>query len=355
VIIFDNGTMGDGTANFTFLLDDIRLTKTLPVTGLNLPVTFDEAGVNYAVTDFGNNQTVDDVDPTLATNKVKKTTKLSGAETWAGTTIGTGGSGFSSRIPFASGATQMSVRVYSPAAGIHIRLKVEDHTNNTKSVETEAITSAANAWETLIFDFANQAAGTAALNLSYNYDMASVFFDFGQAGTGKTFYWDDVKYLTSNVGSAGVSLFNFETGTFAFTDFGGGAATVIANPKSTGINTSAKVGQMIKNAPEVWGGSWIDYGTPFDFAKYKTFKMKVFSPRIGVPVLFKVENKTDGGIAKEVIVNTTKANDWEEITFDFSSIDVSKSYQKVVLIFDMGTAGDGTANYTFLFDDITLN
>jgi len=40
VIIFDNGTMGDGTANFTFLLDDIRLTKTLPVTGLNLPVTF---------------------------------------------------------------------------------------------------------------------------------------------------------------------------------------------------------------------------------------------------------------------------------------------------------------------------
>ena len=27
----------------------------------------------------------------------------------------------------------------------------------------------------------------------------------------------------------------------------------------------------------------------------------------------------------------------------------------VVLIFDNGTAGDGSANYTFLFDDITLN
>ncbi|MCK7481722.1 MAG: hypothetical protein M0C28_34540 [Candidatus Moduliflexus flocculans] len=31
----------------------------------------------------------------------------------------------------------------------------------TKSVETEATTTVANAWETLTFDFANQAAGTA--------------------------------------------------------------------------------------------------------------------------------------------------------------------------------------------------
>lgn len=355
VIIFDNGTMGDGTANFTFLLDDIRLTKTLPVTGINLPVTFDEAGVNYGVTDFGNNQTVDDVDPTLASNKVKKTTKLSGAETWAGTTVGTGGTGFSSRIPFAAGATQMSIRVYSPAAGLHIRLKVEDHADNTKSVETEAMTSAANTWETLIFDFANQATATAALNLGYNYDMASVFFDFGQAGTGKIFYWDDVKYLTSNVGSAGLSLFNFETGTFTFTNFDGGNASVIANPHSGGINTSAKVGQMIKGAGQTWGGSWIDYGSAIDFSTKKTVKMKVYSPRVGAKVLFKVENATDGGVYFEKEVSTTVADAWEELTFDYSAINASKSYQKVVLIFDNGTAGDGSANYTFLFDDITLN
>lgn len=520
VFIFDNGTRGDGSANFTFLLDDIRQVKDLPVTQMSLPLTFDVAGINYAVTDFGNAQTVDAVDPTLASNKVKKTTKLAGAETWAGTTMGSGGLGFPAKIPFTAAATQMSIRVYSPAAGLHIRLKVEDHGDNTKSVETEAITSAANAWETLIFDFSKQATGTAALNLGYNYDMASVFFDFGVAGTGKVFYWDDVQFLATNVTPAGVglpldfqsssltyaftnfnggnvtvidnpkvsgintstkvakmiknadqpwggswiglaapidfsvsktlkmkvysprvgakvllkvenqtdgginfekevattvantwedltfdysaintansyqkivlifdlgtmgdgsanftflfddirltsgstpppvtavTLFNYETGTFAFTDFGGGAATVISNPQSNGINTSAKVGQMIKGAPEVWGGSWIDYGTPLDFTKYKTVKMKVYSPRIGVPVLFKVENKTDGNISKEIIVNTTKANQWEELTFDFSSIDATKSYQKVVLIFDMGTAGNGSANYTFLFDDITLN
>jgi len=357
VIIFDNGKMGDGTANFNFLLDDIRLTKTLPVTGINLPVTFDEAGVNYAVTDFGNNQTVDDVDPTLSSNKVKKTTKLSGAETWAGTTIGTGGTGFSSRIPFTAGATQMSIRVYSPAAGLHIRLKVEDHTDNTKSVETEAITSAANVWETLIFDFANQAAGTAALNLSYNYDMASVFFDFGQAGTGKTFYWDDVKYLTSNVVPAGIGLpldFQSNSLTYAFTNFNGGDVTVINNPQVSGINTSTKVGRMIKNADQPWGGSWIGLANPIDFSVNKTFKMKVYSPRVGAKVLLKVENQTDGGISFEKEVLTTAANAWEELTFDYSAINTSNSYQKIVLIFDNGTMGDGSANFTFLFDDIRL-
>ena len=56
---------------------------------INLPVTFDATNVNYTVTDFGNNSTVDAVDPTSSSNKVKKTTKPSGAETWAGTTIGT--------------------------------------------------------------------------------------------------------------------------------------------------------------------------------------------------------------------------------------------------------------------------
>jgi len=68
----------------------------------------------------------------------------------------------------------------------------------------------------------------------------------------------------------------------------------------------------------------------------------------------KVENLTDGGVSFEKELSTTKANAWEELTFDFSGIDVSKSYQKVVLIFDNGTKGDGSANFTYLFDDIIL-
>jgi hypothetical protein len=83
--------------------------------------------------------------------------------------------------------------------------------------------------------------------------------------------------------------------------------------------------------------------------------VKVFSPRVGAKLLLKVENLTNGGISFEKEVATTKANQWELLTFDYSTINTANSYQKVVLIFDLGAVGDGSANYTFLFDDITNN
>ena len=71
--------------------------------------------------------------------------------------------------------------------------------------------------------------------------------------------------------------------------------------------------------------------------------------------LAEVENLNDGGINFEKEVLTTKAGAWEELTFDYSTINTTKSYQKVVVIFDLGTVGDGSSNFTFYFDDITLN
>ena len=53
---------------------------------------------------------------------------------------------------------------------------------------------------TLSCDFNNAAAGTAAFNPSYAYDMATIFFNFGTdgatAGT-KTYYWDNVEFYSS--------------------------------------------------------------------------------------------------------------------------------------------------------------
>lgn len=355
VLIFDLGTVGDGTANFTWLFDDIRLTNQMPVSLLALPVTFDLPGVNYEVTDFGNNQSSAAVDPTNAANNVKKTVKANGAETWAGTTIG---AGFTTNLPFTATKTQMSVRVYSPAAGIRVRLKAEDRSNAARSVETEAMTQAANTWETLVFDFANQSSGTAALNLSYTYNMASIFFDFGNGGTGKTFYWDDVTFLATNVTPNYLALpIDFQSTTYGypFINFGGATATVVNNPNASGINTSTKVGKMVKGAPEVWAGSFLELVNPINFSVLKTFKVKVYSPRIGARLLLKVENATNGGISFEKEATCTTANAWEELTFDFSTINVGNSYSKVVLIFDLGNAGDGSPNYTFYFDDIRLN
>ncbi len=369
VLIFDLGTMGDGSANFTYLFDDIRLTSsgTPPPSGtqMNLPVTFDTATVNYGLVGFGGAEaSTIATDPTLSTNKVGKVIKSATAELWAGTTITavTGGiqTGFSSRIPFTAADKKMTVRVWSPNAGIKVRLKVEDFMDVTKSVETEATTTTASAWETLTFDFANQATGTAALNLAFNYNKASIFFNFGVTGAvagEKTYYFDDVKFDASVTPPSQPMLpLDFESATinYTFTDFGGGAVTKIANTQINGINTSANVGKMIKGAGEVYGGSFISLAAPIDFSTNKIFKVKVFMPRVGAKLLLKVENQTDGGINFEKEATGTVANAWEELTFDYSTINSSNQYQKLVLIFDLGTAGDGSANFTYLFDDVRL-
>ncbi len=348
-MFFDFGNGGSGQV---FYMDDLQMS--VPIQQISLPVTFDATNTDYTVTDFGNNSTIDAVDPLNAANKVKKTTKPGGAEVWAGTTIGTP-AGFASKVPIAADFAQMTLRVYSPAAGLTIKLKLEDHTAGAKSVETDAVTTVANAWETLTFNFLNNSAGTPAFNATTNYDKASVFFDFGVAGSGKVFYWDDLKVLPAPSSVLGIPL-NFQSSTlnYAFTDFEGGNVTVVNNPSATGINTSTKVAKMIKNPGATYGGSFITLDNPIDFTK-KTFKMKVWSPRVGAKVLLKVENLTNGGISFEKEVSTTKANEWEELTFDYSAINTANSYQKVVLIFDNGTAGDGSANFTFYFDDITLN
>ena len=352
VLIFELGTVGDGSPNFTFLFDDIRLTNQIPVNGLALPVTFDVAGVDYSVIDFGGNISSIAADPVVATNKVLKTTKPAGAQTWAGTTIG---ARLTSKIPFTATATQMSVRVYSPAAGLPIRIKVEDRNDVTRSVETEKVTTVANAWETLVFDFGNQATGTAAMNLAYSYDKMSIFFNFGTAGDGKVYYADDFMFLTSNAAGLALPLdFQSSTLVYDFTNFDGGNATVINNPHATGINTSTKVGQMVKGAGQPWGGSFITLAAPINFSVNKKFKMKVYSPRVGAKVLLKVENLTNGALNFEKEMTTTVANQWEEITFDYSAINTANSYQKIVLIFELGTIGDGSPNFTFLFDDILL-
>ena len=148
--------------------------------------------------------------------------------------------------------------------------------------------------------------------------------------------------------------FEVDSINYTFTNFDGGGTTKIANPQSSGINTSANVGKMIKSAGQPWGGSWISLASPIDFSANKVFKVKVYMPKVGAKLLLKVENQTDGGINFEKEATGTVANGWEELTFDYSAINVSKQYQKLVIIFDLGTMGDGSANFTYLFDDIKL-
>ena len=224
--IFDLGVNGDAENdpnNWTFYYDDIQQVASCPDGGgtnapIALPVTFEDATLDYELTDFGGLVTSLVADPDDATNTVASSNKAPGAELWGGTTVANT-SGFDAAIPFTATDTQMSVRVYTPDAGIPVRLKVEDKSDATISVETEAMTTVAGAWETLIFDFANQVDGTAALNIANTYDKASIFFNFGTDGNtagDKTYLWDDLAFVAgggSNTG--GDPAPNFESGAAA--------------------------------------------------------------------------------------------------------------------------------------------
>lgn len=180
----------------------LLLIAALPIVALgqkaqiDLPITWDDtSNVDYTVTPFEGNSSYHTMDPMNSMNHVLasfKDTSLPGpVQPWAGTTLSTD-SGLVTPIPFIQGSTFMSCAIYSPTAGLTIRLKVEDHTDPTISVETETMTTVANAWDTLVFDFANNVSGTTPIDFTKTYDKISIFFDFNNAANLDTFYLDDV-------------------------------------------------------------------------------------------------------------------------------------------------------------------
>jgi len=144
--------------------------------------------------------------------------------------------------------------------------------------------------------------------------------------------------------------FESYTVNYSFVDFGNEVTSVVDNPDASGINNSARVAQSIKTTgAETWAGTLLTLASPIDFTAKKLIRVKVLSPKMGVVVKFKIENLNNADINAEVDVITTTSNEWEELTFDFSGIDLGQEYQKVVMFFDFGNTGDDA---TYYFDDI---
>jgi hypothetical protein len=368
VFIFDLGTVGDGSANFTFYADDIeQFNGGGGLAQVDLPITFeDTATVDYKLTDFGGNASSIVQDPTNPANLVGKAIKTGGAELWAGTT--NGGNGLANQVPFTAADTKMTVRVWSPDAGTPIRLKVEDATNPTISVETEANTTAAGQWETLEFNFSNQAPGTAAINVANTYNKVSIFFNFGTTGAmagEKTYYWDDVKFTGgggSNLDQVDLPITFQDTATvnYALADFGGNASSIVVDP----TNPNNLVGKAIKmGGAELWagttnGGSGLANPVPFTAGNTK-MNVRVWSPDANTPILLKVEDAGDPTKSVEALVNTTSAGAWETLEFDFSNeapgtapINFANTYNKVSIFFNFGTTGAMAGEKTYYWDDI---
>lgn len=369
-LFFDFGNAGTGS---TFYFDSLAMAPVkAALTQINLPVSFEDPTIDYSVTDFGGDSSLLAKDPTNAANTVLKTIRKAGSLSYAGTTFGTGGLGFSSPIPISSSNSKMKVMVYSPSVGIDVKLKIEDHTNGTNSVETDVKTTVANQWETLIFDFNNPAANTPALNNGFTYDKATIFYDFGDAGstTNAVYYCDSLQMASAGSGGPILKQINlpvtFEDPTvdYTMTDFGGDSTVLTTNPAPDATNSSNHVMESFRTVGALsYAGTTIGtsrgFATAIPLTATRTkMTVDVFSPAVGIDIKFKVENHNDPTQSVETDVKTTVANKWETLTFDFSNqapgtaaLNPSYTFDKASIFFDFGNVGDTNAYY---WDNVNL-
>ncbi len=314
-----------------------------------LPLNFENTGIDFAWGGFGGANVSLIANPDVAEGntsaRVVELNKTSGAEVFAGAFLELEGA-----VDFSSSST-VFVNVWSPRAGIPIILKLEDAVDADINVEVTANTTVADGWHLVEFDF------SAAGNLTLPYEKIVIFFDFGTNDMDETLYYDDITLDGESGGGGGddndLALpldFQSDGDGYVFAGFGGAGAEVIDNPDASGINTSSQVASLTKNdGSEVWAGVFIDVAAPIDFSSRQTIKLKVWSPIAGATILFKLENPDNPDDNIEIPATTTGANQWEELTYDFSGIEAFPNIRRVVIFGNFGTAGTGE---TYYFDDI---
>lgn len=136
------------------------------------------------------------------------------------------------------------------------------------------------------------------------------------------------------------------------------------NPDFTPVNAtfavvdtlSSKCGRLTLK-----GGTYdctiMNLDRPMDFTRNPAIlKVKVFGPKVGAVTRIKLTPSSGDGAPDAVFLETktTKAGEWEELTFDFSSMSLKSNwYQKLTLYFNVGKENK-TPGEVWYFDNITI-
>ncbi|RPG28494.1 MAG: PKD domain-containing protein [Muricauda sp. TMED12] len=358
---------GPGTTSGDFFIDDVEQAETVttstgcadtPVAAASVPVDFEGCETFLSSENFG-----DGITSGLAQNPDKtgintsdfvlQVDKPTGSSFFAGIQ-----NTFENNFDLTT-TDVFKLKVYSTKANVVFRFEL------ALNPQTDPVTGNpapvfvtipnANEWTEVEVNFTGLPGGPTAYNqLVIKPDNDEVDSPITEDGT---YYIDDITLGTSSGGGGGGGaslddcggdlVNDFETDTDAiFDNFGGGVGTIIDNP-DTSVNTSAKVGQYVKNAGEVFGGVTIEVDPDIDFDS-GVFSIDVYSEAVR-QLLFKLE-----GLNIEVVVPTSGTG-WETLTYDFSSVGGNVgSVTAITLIMDNGTQGDGSADWTIQFDNIRL-
>jgi hypothetical protein len=271
---------------------------------------------------------------------VAKIVKVNAADLWAGGKITS-----VSSLNFTSASSSvLSMKVYTTQpVGTVIKVKLE----SPYTSEVDAVTTVSGAWETLTFDFGIPAP-------SGSVDLVIMPQPFTPGG-GNTFYIDDIEQVAGVIATQRLGLpVTFESGTTArhFFDFESAIMTSLSNPDIDLDNGSANVGKIVRYLGAPYGGSKITFTNNLDFVNSPVITMKVWtSAPIGTNVTLKAEKPFWG---EERSVQTTKTEEWETLSFDFTNAPTDMPTLALLFDFVAGSSnvGDGSATSTFYFDEI---
>jgi len=100
----------------------------------------------------------------------------------------------------------VTVQVYSPSAGKNVLLRLQNgRVNYNKFIQAQAITTKANQWETLTFDFNHLAAGSQTLDPATTYSSLALLVDAGNASTGQKYYFKNFLFPGALISSKALS------------------------------------------------------------------------------------------------------------------------------------------------------
>lgn len=173
------------------------------------------------------------------------------------------------------------------------------------------------------------------------------------------YYYKDVLEPSPNVDDSAATQvalpIGFESTTlnYDFLGFEGAESAIIDNPDQSGINPTSRVMRTIKTpGAQFFAGTLLNLDAPIDFATSQKYRMKVWSPKSGIPIRVRLEN-ADNSVGIELDANTTTTNEWEELEWDFSNSNTNADFVRVVVFFEFieGLPGDGS---TYYYDDIQI-
>lgn len=264
----------------------------------------------------------------------------SGGEVYAGAFVTT------VVMPLAADRKTFTARVYSPKAGVLIVLKVEG-ANGLSSADFQATSAVVVGWQTLTWV-------ATGLDLSKSYNKLTLLPNLGavDAAPGQAYHFDDIALVADSVApppAPGLALpISFdEAAPPTLGQFGAGAAVSIAPGPSGGTGNTAR---FIKTAGDTWAGFFFPTATiPFSSTS-KTITARVHSSKAGAPMVMKVEGP--GNVASaEIAATPATVVGWQTLTWKFTGLDLSKTYNSIAIIPDSGTAGSGQVYHV---DDVTL-